>query len=81
MSQSLPAWERGLKSIILTPSSWICLVAPCVGAWIEMNSRLIMSDEYTVAPCVGAWIEISLLFPLLFPGLVAPCVGAWIEIV
>ena len=33
---SLPLWERGLKFIILLFVDVGCLVAPLVGAWIEI---------------------------------------------
>jgi len=34
-------------------------VAPCAGAWIEMEQRLCVRLENLVAPCAGAWIEIG----------------------
>ena len=34
------------------------MVAPCVGAWIEIHYELSEILSYNVAPCVGAWIEI-----------------------
>ena len=37
------------------------MVAPLVGAWIEiLNAGTYYYKELTVAPLVGAWIEISL---------------------
>ena len=57
------------------------LVAPRVGAWIEIF-EILFDDTFTfVAPRVGAWIEIciSALFGTFTN--VAPRVGAWIEIV
>ena len=56
--QSLPSWERGLKSGINTAVSNAVKVAPLVGAWIEIPEG---NSPYTVvfvAPLVGAWIEI-----------------------
>ena len=40
----------------------LILVAPLVGAWIEitLQSNLRYADE--VAPLVGAWIEIIIIF-------------------
>ena len=38
--------------------AWIELVAPLVGAWIEMISSVFGSPISGVAPLVGAWIEI-----------------------
>ena len=40
---SLPSWERGLKSRTLSPLRTVCLVAPFVGAWIEIYLRLLAS--------------------------------------
>ena len=37
------------------------LVAPLVGAWIEIQIKLISFLTMTVAPLVGAWIEIPSL--------------------
>ena len=34
---SLPAWECGLKSIILGYVVWLLKVTPCVGVWIEIG--------------------------------------------
>ena len=57
---SLLSWERGLKSeynvIIKNP----LLVAPLVGAWIEIRDKAQFEQHVcSVAPLVGAWIEIS----------------------
>ena len=35
------------------------LVAPHVGAWIEMENDRTTLGNYKVAPHVGAWIEIA----------------------
>ena len=34
------------------------LVAPFVGAWIEIRETFTIKEGYAVAPFVGAWIEI-----------------------
>ena len=34
------------------------MVAPLVGAWIEITLKFKSSNIFTVAPLVGAWIEI-----------------------
>ena len=34
------------------------IVAPLVGAWIEINFWILKAVESRVAPLVGAWIEI-----------------------
>ena len=56
------------------------MVAPLVGAWIEIVPDHFIIIPIKVAPLVGAWIEI--LFPtnIAPTGDVAPLVGAWIEI-
>ncbi len=35
------------------------MVAPLVGAWIEMHRRICGRGVQEVAPLVGAWIEIN----------------------
>ena len=35
------------------------IVAPLVGAWIEICQYSVCCEELSVAPLVGAWIEIS----------------------
>ena len=56
------------------------IVAPFVGAWIEMDGKKKLKDIAAVAPFVGAWIEIChRVFSGQIPD-VAPFVGAWIEI-
>ena len=37
----------------------MCIVAPLVGAWIEILLKLDPKNTELVAPLVGAWIEIS----------------------
>ena len=56
--ESLPSWERGLKSAISIPPSNFRAVAPLVGAWIEISMTAIWPTRRSVAPLVGAWIEI-----------------------
>ena len=55
------------------------LVAPLVGAWIEMFAALVVSIIAIVAPLVGAWIEMLSSSSLNAVKMVAPLVGAWIE--
>ena len=59
--KSLLSWERGLKLLLLLVQIIAMLVAPLVGAWIEMDEELAPLDPNGVAPLVGAWIEIKLL--------------------
>ncbi len=56
------------------------LVAPLVGAWIEIVLSKGESSPGEVAPLVGAWIEIFFDVNIVVFDLVAPLVGAWIEI-
>ena len=59
---SLPSWERGLKSLENNRSRGEKIVAPFVGAWIEINLAQTLSFCSLVAPFVGAWIEIKCLY-------------------
>ena len=56
------------------------MVAPLVGAWIEMFINMISIRIIWVAPLVGAWIEITNYRSKKGELQVAPLVGAWIEI-
>ena len=38
------------------------MVAPLVGAWIEIAVKLVFNRLENVAPLVGAWIEIVVCF-------------------
>ena len=62
---SLPLWERGLKSHIISCLKSSQNVAPLVGAWIEISCTGATATLFKVAPLVGAWIEI--LLPLFSP--------------
>ena len=55
---SLPLWERGLKFRCRIQIRPVSLVAPLVGAWIEISFLLGYFLFLAVAPLVGAWIEI-----------------------
>ena len=57
------------------------VVAPFVGAWIEINCINAAGTCSDVAPFVGAWIEIRRQRRSMTSISVAPFVGAWIEIV
>ncbi len=78
---SLLSWERGLKFVLFDPCFLRSVVAPLVGAWIEIDilDRLAAAG-LCVAPLVGAWIEIKLVWDKVQSMIVAPLVGAWIEI-
>ena len=56
------------------------IVAPHVGAWIEIVISKGNSKLLKVAPHVGAWIEIPTSIVNQVENFVAPHVGAWIEI-
>ena len=67
-----------LKSLLYLSAR---LVAPLVGAWIEISLSLNFHLISAVAPLVGAWIEITSMLMSLMCLPVAPLVGAWIEII
>ena len=50
------------------------LVAPLVGAWIEIVSNIGTLQEKEVAPLVGAWIEI---FTVLVMGISKSSLPSW----
>ena len=56
------------------------MVAPLVGAWIEISVNDSETSVIVVAPLVGAWIEMKNMYMKNKVILVAPLVGAWIEI-
>ena len=51
-------WGRGLKSDLTKIQLNKDVVAPRVGAWIEIRETFHYVWGRTVAPRVGAWIEI-----------------------
>ena len=57
---SLLSWERGLKFKSMEGVTDDELVAPLVGAWIEMFDNERFEAIREVAPLVGAWIEITI---------------------
>ena len=62
-------------------SKQLVLVAPLVGAWIEITGLMMSRKTGIVAPLVGAWIEIDETSGTMYGAYyVAPLVGAWIEI-
>ena len=56
--KSLLSWERGLKYQIGRLYHRKEVVAPLVGAWIEIILAPQNHKIKSVAPLVGAWIEI-----------------------
>ena len=75
-SVSLPSWERGLKLIQIYTMIDRHIVAPFVGAWIEITKLPVLDRISGVAPLVGAWIEIVYDIPRKSAAGVAPLVGA-----
>ena len=61
--ESLPLWERGLKSGKGYRIGANADVAPLVGAWIEISWTAAIPPLSRVAPLVGAWIEMYILVP------------------
>ena len=57
---SHPSWVRGLKWLPAYSHRAWDLVAPLVGAWIEILVRPHVRSYMRVAPLVGAWIEIKM---------------------
>ena len=55
---SHPTWVRGLKLDIETHLTEAEIVAPHMGAWIEINIQTMHRVDESVAPHMGAWIEI-----------------------
>ena len=80
LPMSLPTWERGLKFKRTIIKQISVMVAPYMGAWIEIELRFGSCEVSMVAPYMGAWIEICSLTMYLNNGIVAPYMGAWIEI-
>ncbi len=58
---SLPSWERGLKYSLGIKTIIRKVVAPLVGAWIEISVGVKHGVQSVVAPLVGAWIEILIV--------------------
>ena len=56
---SPPVWGRGLKSQRKNWRSAPGMVAPGVGAWVEISRAARSASRASVAPGVGAWVEIS----------------------
>ena len=51
------AWIEILMAAVICIT--VILVAPLVGAWIEIQEIKELGKELRVAPLVGAWIEIG----------------------
>ena len=55
-------------------------VAPCAGAWIEIERVLTLAEEKWSPPARGRGLKLTLLGQRAGCRWVAPCAGAWIEI-
>ena len=77
---SLPSWERGLKSLLWSLFGSFLIVAPLVGAWIEMFCRLALSLAFASLPSWERGLKCICVVAVIHSGIVAPLVGAWIEI-
>ncbi len=71
---------RGLKYLLQEVRIQQHLVAPFMGAWIEIMQGLANYSRNGVAPFMGAWIEICIAIGVNDLLNVAPFMGAWIEI-
>ena len=56
------------------------MVAPLVGAWIEIDLKEFVRPIYKSLPSWERGLKYQDLAPLIFRNRVAPLVGAWIEI-
>ena len=78
---SLLSWERGLKCGDNQCCHGACVVAPLVGAWIEIDmERKANADNQSLL----SWergLKLPRESPLTASCIVAPLVGAWIEII
>ena len=77
---SLPSWERGLKYADNMSLQCKDVVAPLVGARVEIPRNLMHASHHWVAPLVGARVEIAISEVRVHNGTVAPLVGARVEI-
>ena len=59
----------------------LALVAPFVGAWVEIGDSKGGNIREGVAPFVGAWVEILRATTRNRQIIVAPFVGAWVEMI
>ena len=78
---SLPSWERGLKFCQAVQVLSSALVAPFVGAWIEIFGEMpFVCFEWKSLPSWERGLKFINGNSYVLWGTVAPFVGAWIEI-
>ena len=58
--ESLPTWERGLKSYFLHIEELQSLSLPTWERGLKSQHWLVIAEVDNVAPYMGAWIEIAL---------------------
>ena len=78
--ESLPSWERGLKSIPNVPYPVLEMSLPSWERGLKSSVLAMVFEPSSVAPLVGARIEILKDGMCLILQPVAPLVGARIEI-
>ena len=77
---SLPLWERGLKFVRILGTDISIIVAPLVGAWIEISSLSDIQSSVGSLPLWERGLKFKYAESLRNQAKVAPLVGAWIEI-
>lgn len=70
LSESLHLRECGLKSHLVLDHQHTDLVAPLVGAWIEMPQDCRYHNLLTVAPLVGEQIEFEIIIKNNIPAVI-----------
>ena len=81
MQQSLLSWERGLKYLLQGIQAQEHIVAPLVGAWIEIIES---AERLSLRLSLLSWergLKLMICHEKVVISVVAPLVGAWIEII
>ena len=78
---SLPLWERGLKLRKQHNVDVVSIVAPLVGAWIEILVSFWLQACFLSLPLWERGLKSGIPSVTLPAETVAPLVGAWIEII
>ena len=78
--ESLPSWERGLKYFLPSAPPAFTIVAPLVGAWIEIPLIMASPPGSLSLPSWERGLKFTRTLAFLARVTVAPLVGAWIEI-
>ena len=92
MSRNIPIWKLTAKSRCRTLYRCVsrnsqtvtnlssAVVAPYIGAWVEILNSIPDYISQLVAPYIGAWVEMCIWHSLHMHRWVAPYIGAWVEI-